>query len=241
MMTSARHSKVIRYTSAPMDMPTLEQTLPVFPLSGQLLLPGTYMPLNVFEERYLNLVRDALEGERRIGMIQPMIPGLDNWGVPPLDLDDPELYPVGCCGQIKQHELQEDGRYLIVLEGIVRFRILRELELVHGYRRVKADFTEFEIDRRSKEPEIDKQEVLSVLDAFARERNLEFDGDLLAALPADRLVSTLSTALPFAPVEKQALLEAYSPEDRASLLLTLMGIDLDSTHHHRSYSPPTIH
>ena len=218
-----------------------EQTLPVFPLTGTLMLPGTFLPLNIFEKRYLNMIRDALEGDRRIGMIQPWIPGLDNWGVPPLDLDVPELYPVGCCGRIRQYELQSDGRYLIVLEGIVRFRILRELESVRGYRRVKADFGEFEIDRRSEESEIDKQAVLSVLDSFARQRDLEFDPDLLAALSGGRLVNALSTALPFGAVEKQALLEARTLEDRASLLVTLMGIDLDTATGHEPYSPPTIH
>jgi Lon protease-like protein len=218
-----------------------EQTLPVFPLTGTLMLPGTFLPLNIFEKRYVNMVRDALEGDRRIGMIQPWIPGLDNWGVPPLDLREPELHPVGCCGRIKEHELQPDGRYLIVLEGIVRFRNLGELEPVRGYRRVRADFTEFEIDRRSAEPEIDRQAVLSVLDGFARQRDLDFDSDLLNALSVERLVNTLSSALPFSAVEKQALLEALSPEDRASLLMTLMAIDLDTAPEHEPYSPPTIH
>jgi len=218
-----------------------EQTLPVFPLTGTLMLPGTFLPLNIFEDRYLNMVRDALEGDRRIGMIQPWIPGLDNWGVPPLDLKEPELHPVGCCGSIKEHELQPDGRYLIVLEGIVRFRILGELEPVRGYRRVRANFTEFEIDRRSGEPEIDKQAVLSVLDTFARQRDLEFDPDLLAALSGGRLVNTLSTALPFSAVEKQALLEARAPEDRASLLMSLMRIEGDVATENEPYSPPTIH
>lgn len=217
------------------------QTIPVFPLTGTLMLPGTYLPLNIFEDRYLDMVRDCLEGDRRIGMVQPMIPGLDNWGVPPLDLNDPELYPVGCCGEISQHELQEDGRYLIVLEGVIRFRILREVEPIRGYRRVLADFSEFEIDRRSEEAEVDKSAVLSVLDRFAEQRDLEFDTDVLAALSGDRLVSVLSTALPFTAVEKQALLEAYSPEDRASLLITLMGIDLDSGGPGQAYVPPTIH
>lgn len=223
-----------------MSEQTEEQTLPVFPLTGTLLLPGTYLPLNIFEKRYLNMVRDALEGDRRIGMIQPRVPGLDNWGIPPLDLDDPELYPVGCCGHIDQHERQADGRYLIVLEGVIRFRILRELEPARGYRRVRADLAEFEIDRHSNDSDIDKQEVLSVLDRFAQQRDLEFDPDLLAALSGSRLVNTLSTALPFTSVEKQALLEARTPEDRTSLLMTLMGIELDTTSRHQSSSPPTI-
>jgi Lon protease-like protein len=218
-----------------------EQTLPVFPLTGTLLLPGTYLPLNIFEERYLNMVEDALEGDRRIGMIQPRVPGLDNWGIPPLDLDDPELYPVGCCGHIDQHERQADGRFLIVLEGVRRFRILRELEPVRGYRRVEADFSEFGSDRHSAELAIDKQEILSVLDRFGRQKDLEFDPDLLGALSGSRLVNTLSTALPFTPVEKQALLEATSPDERASLLMTLMGMELDSGRQNQSSSPPTIH
>lgn len=216
------------------------EILPVFPLTGTLLLPGTFLPLNIFEERYLNMVRDVLDGDRRIGMIQPMVPGLDNWGVPPLDLDEPDLYPVGCCGHINQYELQEDGRYLIVLEGVIRFRIMRELEPVRGYRRVEADLAEFEIDRGSEEWEIDKHEILSILDRFARQRDLELDPDLLAALPGRRLVNSLSTALPFTPVEKQALLEARSPMDRASLLTSLMGMDLDSENPSWSYSPPII-
>ncbi len=217
------------------------QTLRIFPLTGQLMLPGTYLPLNVFEDRYRNLIRDALEGDKRIGMIQPLIPGLDNFGVPPLNLQDPDLYPVGCCGDIDQHELQEDGRHLIVLKGVVRFRVLRELEPLHGYRRVSADFSEFAIDRSAEEADIDKLEILALLEAFAREKSLEFDPDVLDALSGARLVSTLSAALPFSPVEKQALLEAHTPEDRASLLVTLMGMDLESATPGGSYTPPTIH
>jgi Lon protease-like protein len=216
-------------------------TLPVFPLTGTLLLPGTYLPLNIFEERYLSMVEDALQGDRRIGMIQPMIPGLDNWGVPPLDLRDPQLYPVGCCGRIHQHERQPDGRYLIVLEGIIRFRVLEELVPKRGYRLVRADFAEFGSDLLADEPDVDKEEVLAVLDHYARERDLEFDTDVLDSLSGERLVSTLSTALPFTAVEKQALLEAPSSEDRAAMLMTLMAIDLEASIQPVPHSPPTIH
>lgn len=218
-----------------------EQTLRIFPLTGQLLLPGTFLPLNIFEERYLNMIEDALEGDGRIGMIQPLIPGLDNWGVPPSDLRDPELYPIGCCGRIDQHELQEDGRYLIVLKGIVRFRVVDELEPVRGYRRIRADLSEFASDQQPTESAVDKRDILAVLDRFARQKDLEFDQDVLMALSADRLVSTLSVALPFSSVEKQALLEAGPGEDRASLLMTLMGIDLDTTSPEPANTPPTIH
>jgi Lon protease-like protein len=211
-----------------MNAPMRHDSLAIFPLTGMLMLPGTYLPLNIFEERYRNMVRDALQGNGVIGMIQPFVPGLDNWGVPPLDLDTPKLYPVGCLGRIDQHELQPDGRYVIVLEGIERFRVLSELEPRNGYRRVEADSSEFAIDRQVQEHEIDTSEVLSILQAYARETGLELDPDLLPALPGDRLVSTLSAALPFDPAEKQALLEAHSPKDRASLLLTLMTIGIGS-------------
>lgn len=224
-----------------MDTLPTKKTLPVFPLTGTLLLPDTYLPLNIFEERYLAMVEDALASDHSIGMVQPVVPGLDNWGIPPLDLEEPELYPVGCCGHINQHERQPDGRYLIVLEGVVRFRIVSETEPVRGYRRVEADFAEFEIDRHAQEPTIDKQEILSVLDLFAQARGLELDPDLLAALSGLRLVNTLSTALPFSPAEKQALLEAHSSDDRAALLMRLMGMELDSARPNRSPSPPTIH
>lgn len=229
------------YTPGTMMELRAEETLSIFPLTGTLLLPGTYLPLNIFEQRYRNMVQDALEGNRRIGMIQPMIPGLDNWGVPPLDLKDPELYPVGCCGHITQHEQQADGRYLIVLQGIVRFRVLRELEPVRDYRRVRASFAEFEADRRPAEPEIDRREVLSVLDRFAQQRDLDFDLDLLGALSMFRLINTLSSVLPFTSVEKQALIEARTTEDRASLLTSLMGMDVHSLKQLSSTSPPTIH
>lgn len=217
-----------------------EQTLPVFPLTGTLLLPGTYLPLNVFEDRYRNMVEDALEGDLKIGMVQPWVPGLDNWGVPPLDLRDPELYPVGCCGRIGQHELQPDGRHVIVLEGLIRFRIVDELESVRGYRRVRADFAEFAGDRTAEEPDVDKLGILAVLESYAEQRDLEFDSDLLAALAGRQLINTLSTALPFSPVEKQVLLEARSEVERASLLISLMEMDLDSVKRPEASSPPTI-
>jgi Lon protease-like protein len=223
-----------------MSSPRDEQTLPVFPLTGTLLLPGTYLPLNVFEERYRNMIEDALEGDLKIGMVQPWVPGLDNWGIPPLDLRDPELYPVGCCGRIGQHELQSDGRYLIVLEGLIRFRILDELEPVRGYRRVRADFTEFAVDRSAEEPDLDKQGILAVLESYAQQRDLEFDFDLLAALAGRRLINTLSTALPFSSVEKQVLLEARSEAERATLLISLMEMHVDSVKRPEASSPPTI-
>lgn len=223
-----------------MNAPRVEP-LPVFPLTGTLLLPGAYLPLNIFEPRYRNMVRDALDGDGAVGMIQPQVPGLDNWGIETTDEGEPALYPVGCKGRIAQHQLQEDGRYLIVLEGLSRFRVVRELEPVRGYRLVEADLGEFEIDRTPDPSPVDPTAVLSVLESYARRMDLEVDAGQLEAVPGDRLVSVLSTALPFSPAEKQALLEAYSPEDRAELLTTLMRFELETTAPTPSSSPPPVH
>lgn len=224
-----------------MAIEATESPLPVFPLTGSLLLPGNYLPLNVFERRYRNMVRDVMSDDRMIGMVQPRIPGLDNWGIRPVEPEEPELYSVGCRGRIEQCERQADGRYHIVLKGIGRFRILRELESRRGYRRVAADLLEPETDAGTSAATIDRQPLLSATEGFCRLNDLEFDLDILAALPAMNLVNSLSAALPFSPVEKQTLLEAHTPRDRAELLLTFIGFDVESVAGDMPYPPPTIH
>ncbi len=209
------------------EAPGLE-TLRVFPLTGTLLLPGTYLPLNIFEPRYRNMVSDALESDRVIGMVQPEVPGPDNWGLGTPDGGEPKLYPVGCKGRISRHQRLDDGRYLIVLEGLSRYRIVRELEPERGYRRVEADLGDYEIDADLDESIVDATRVLALLDPFAERKGLTVDEELRESLPGGRLINMLSTLLPFAPAEKQALLEARAPQDRAELLATLMGIELES-------------
>jgi len=114
--------------------------LPVFPLTGLLLLPGNLMPLNIFEPRYRSMVEDVLADGGHIGMIQPLLPGPDNLGV---GEDDPELYSVGCAGLLERAERQDDGRFLILLRGVMRFSVDAEIELRHGYRRVRASYGRF--------------------------------------------------------------------------------------------------
>src|SRR6476661_7363608 len=110
--------------------------IPVFPLTGSLLLPGNLLPLNIFEPRYRNMVADALEGDQYIGMIQPFAPRQDNNWVEAAERGDdaPVIYPIGCLGRIEECEPQDDGRYLLVLRGVSRFRVRRELEPKRGYR-----------------------------------------------------------------------------------------------------------
>lgn len=218
--------------------------LPVFPLTGSLLLPGTLLPLNVFEPRYRHMVADALEEGKHIGMIQPVVPRLDNFGdlLDPTEVERaPELYAVGCAGRIERAALQPDGRYEIVLRGICRFRIREELPEHRGYRRVAADYGEFQADMAEPENVVDATRILASLRGFAEKHGLELDFDLLAALPGVSLLNGLAVALPFRPEEKQALLEAASPEERERLLLALMGMGFEPMSAEEYFSPPTVH
>lgn len=219
--------------------------IPVFPLTGSLLLPATLLPLNIFEPRYRHLVADALEaGEEgmHIGMVQPVVPRLDNHGpVEPLLLEDPpRLYGVGCVGRIERCEPQPDGRYELVLRGVCRFRIRQELPEQRGYRRVSVDYSEFLHDVAEPQVALDPAQILGTLRAFGQAHSLEFDFGLLGSLPGISLLNGLAVALPFRPEEKQALLEAAGPMEREQLLLTLMGMGLGPISADEYYSPPIV-
>ena len=211
--------------------------IPVFPLTGSLLLPGNALPLNIFEPRYRNMVADALEGGRHIGMIQPLVPRQDNW----VDLaeapENPTLYSVGCVGRIDKCEPQPDGRYLILLRGVSRFRVKEELPLKRGYRRVVADYSEFPADPGELAVSLNPSRILRALRGFGEKHGLELDFDLLECVPGVSLLNGLSVALPFRPAEKQALLEAAGPMEREELLLTLMGMGIEPVAAD-DYSPP---
>jgi Lon protease-like protein len=214
--------------------------IPIFPLTGSLLLPGNLLPLNVFEPRYRNMVADALAGERHIGLIQPLVPRQDNWVENAETPDVPELYSVGCLGRIEECEPQDDGRYLVLLRGVCRFRVRRELTLHRGYRRVEADYSEFQRDLDELSVFMNPVRLMRALRAFGAKHEMEFDYDLLSSVPGISLLNGLSVALPFRPAEKQALLEAADPGVREELLLTLMGMGIEQLSTDEYYSPPTL-
>jgi len=217
--------------------------IPVFPLTASLLLPGTLLPLNIFEPRYRNMVADALTEGKHIGMIQPVVPRLDSFG-PLLDPTEveraPEIYSVGCAGRIERSEAQPDGRYEIVLRGICRFRIREELPEKRGYRQVSADYGEFLADLAEPQAFVDPSRMLASLRLFGEAHALDFDFDLLGALPGISLLNGLAVALPFRPEEKQALLEAAGTLERERLLLALMGMGIEPMSTEEYYSPPTV-
>jgi len=221
---------------------TLPAVLPVFPLTGSLLLPGNLLPLNIFEPRYRNMVADAMEGGRHIGMVQPVVPRQDNWveEAEGSDPDRPEIYGIGCAGRIDRCEPQPDGRYLIVLKGVRRFRVRRELPLLRGYRRVEADYSAFGADEGELSVLLDPSRLLGALRGFAARHGLELDFSLLGSVPGISLLNGLSVALPFGPAEKQALLEAGNPMEREEMLLALMGMGIERISQEEPYSPPIV-
>jgi Lon protease-like protein len=200
-------------TDSPEDFP---QHLAIFPLNGALLLPGGRLPLHIFEPRYVAMVEDALASGRTFGMIQEDRAGQD---------EDSVLYRVGCLGRISSFSETEDGRYLVTLTGLIRFRVVRELAAHRGYRRVIADYSRFAADlaiRPDADVLRDREALLGALRAYFQARGFEANWDAIEQMPDELLVVTLAMVCPFEPAEKQALLEADTPAARAEALLALL-------------------
>ncbi|WP_284179184.1 LON peptidase substrate-binding domain-containing protein [Rhabdaerophilum sp. SD176] len=204
-----------------LDAGELPGTLPVFPLPGALLLPRGQMPLNIFEPRYLAMIDAALRADRLIGMIQPDASQAAQIGLP-------SLYQVGCAGRITQFAETGDGRYLVQLTGICRFRLVEEIPADTLFRQVRADFRAFEADLEARrgEERVRRQAVIDALRRFSEANRLEIDWDNIHAAPNEALVNALSMMAPFGVAEKQALLEAPDLESRADMLVALTEMDL---------------
>jgi uncharacterized protein len=195
---------------------SLCETLPIFPLAGVLLLPRGRLPLNIFEPRYLAMTRDALAGDRLVGMVQPSDPNQPAAGNPP-------VYPTGCAGRITSFSETEDGRYLITLTGLCRFRIREELPLQSGYRRVVPRWDEFASDLRNpRDPGFDRERLIRSLRSYFEKHQIKAEWDAIDSVPGDRLVTSIAMVCPFEPSEKQALLEAGDLDQRAELLTAIV-------------------
>jgi len=196
--------------------------IPVFPLAGALLLPRGQMPLNIFEPRYLAMIDDALRGEHRlIGMIQPD-------GAHPGSESRPNLYKVGCVGRITQLAETGDGRYLLQLTGIVRFRIAEELNVSTPYRQCRVDYTPFvdDFQARKGEDDVDRKSLLRALSEFLKANDLKADWEGIENAPNEALVNALAMMSPYGSAEKQALLEAPDLKTRAEILVAVTEIEL---------------
>ncbi|MBK0326258.1 LON peptidase substrate-binding domain-containing protein [Rhodobacteraceae bacterium F11138] len=198
-----------------MNAADLPDTISVFPLPGALLLPRSRLPLHIFEPRYLQMFEDALKtSERLIGMVQPD---------PKPDGKD-RLHSIGCAGRITQFSETEDGRYMITLSGISRFRILRECDGFQPYRRCDVAWDAFEHDlgRSETDPGFDRPAFMALLDRYFCAQQLSTDWDAIKDAEDELLINSLSMLLDLGPEDRQALLEAPSLSARRETLVTLM-------------------
>ncbi len=186
--------------------------LPIFPLSGVLLLPRGQLPLNIFEPRYISMVDESLKSHRLVGMVQTQ--------------DDGTIYKIGCAGRITSYNETADGRYEIVLTGICRFRIVEELGQYNGFRRVSALWDDY---KRDIEPmgclDMDRGKLRSLLKNYFEQQGLTCSWDAVDKAADEKLITSLAMICPFDAKEKQALLEAPCCKERARLFMTLLEME----------------
>jgi len=196
------------------DLPT---EIAIFPLSGAILLANGRLPLNIFEPRYLMVVEDTLGEGRFLGMVQPRQSELETVG------DNEPIYDVGCLGRITAFAETDDGRYLVTLSGLARFRIEQELELRNGYRRARVDYTEFvhDLDNGPVQGFI-RQPFVDALQTYFALYEIKGSWDALEKADEATLITSVAMAVPFTPQEKQALLECGTLAEQGELLRSLM-------------------
>ncbi len=198
-----------------MTQADLPDTIPIFPLPGALLLPRARLPLHIFEPRYLAMIEDAMKTKTRlIGMIQPYdAPGAAG-----------KLHAIGCAGRLTAFSETEDGRYMITLSGISRFRLVKEVQGFTPYRRCEASWTGFDRDMGpcEKDEGLDRQKFLKLLNRFFKSQGLSTDWESIRDAEDELLINSLSMLCPFEPEDKQALLEAPSLDTRRETLVTLI-------------------
>lgn len=210
-----------------MTIPNLKcpDILPVFPLTGVMLLPGTVLPLHIFEPRYRAMVEDAQDGDKMFGMIQPYTPQNDNRGPQPgAENSAPDLYKVGCAGFMEKCEKMPDGRYFVQLKGVNRFRFSEELPLQRGYRRVKALYGEFPDATLESGWHCARAAIIEALAIYGKAHGMHVNAEQAEKFSDLELVNLLGVSLPFHPAEKQALLEAGTLKDRENMLVDLLKL-----------------
>ena len=201
-----------------MNKDNLPKKLPVFPLSNFIIFPKTTVPLNIFETRYVEMINDSMKSNKLIGMIQPKI--LNNQ-----DDFTPELYQVGCMGKITSFKETEDGRYLIDLKGIIRFRIMEEINSDKKYRECKIDFQNFYEDLENKKEELkfsDLELIFKDLKTLFERRGFIINWKGLEKQSLDETINALAMASPFTLEEKQVLLEAKDLKIRKTKIAEIL-------------------
>jgi Lon protease-like protein len=205
-----------RYLLRMIKQADLPDTIPIFPLGGALLLPRSRLPLHIFEPRYLQMIEDALKTSTRlIGMVQPnVVPGRNG----------PGLHTIGCAGRITQFSETEDGRYMVTLAGMSRYRVMSEVEGFAPYRKCEVSWEGFGLDLQAEETDANfkRKPFLDTLGRYFDVRGLSADWDTLKEADDELLINSLSMMLDFDAEDKQALLEAPSLSTRRETLVTLI-------------------
>lgn len=200
----------------------LPDTIPIFPLPGALLLPRARLPLHIFEPRYLQMLEDCMKTPQRlIGMIQTR-------DIPANQGGEPRLHSIGCAGRMTGFSETEDGRYMVTLSGISRFRLREEVTGFTPYRRAKVDWKGFERDQGEveKDPGFERTKFMDLLQRFFESLELSTDWDSLGDADEELLINSLSMLCPFSPEDKQALLEAPTLITRRETMVTLIEFAL---------------
>ena len=198
----------------------LPETLPIFPLPGAIVMPGSELPLNIFEPRYLNMVSDALSTHRMIGMIQP----------DPDARDTGALCHTGCAGRITQYRETSDGRIEMVLSGVCRYDLGEELPTTRGYRLIVPNWSRFSDDYTDQEGQLpdEHDRLIRMLKRYFELKGLEADWNMLERLSTVRLMNSLSMALPISEQDKQMLLETVEAAQRLHTFTSLLGSGFQS-------------
>lgn len=194
------------------EFETLPETLPVFPLSEAFLLPTGYLPLNIFEPRYKQMVLDAMASDRLIGMIQPAE-----------ESENPALRKTGCAGKITEFSETPDGRFIIKLAGVYRFDVKEEIKTDRLYRTVKPVWSAYKNDIKAHRClNINRDKLKELLKSYFSKQEMSCDWQKFEGVPDGKLITCLSMVCPFEPSEKQAILEAPCCKTRAEMFMTLL-------------------
>ena len=206
--------KISKFTIENNNLP---KDLPVFPLQGALLLPGGILPLNIFEPRYIQMVKDTLATNHRLIVMTLPLPEKSNGS---------EIYKLACAGKLISFEETLDGRFLISLSGIMRCRLLDSLEEKGGYRRMKVDFTDYLDDMRPNDIKIERNGFFKTLRSYFDMKGLSADWKAIEKCEDEKLITTLAMLCPFSDAEKQTLMEANSLNERAKLMKVILEMSI---------------
>ena len=202
-----------------MNKDDLPKKLAVFPLSNFIIFPKTTVPLNIFEPRYVDMINDSMSSNKLVGMIQPKVSSEENSGVAP------QLYEIGCMGKITSFKELDDSRYLIELKGLIRFKIIKEVDSTKKYRECEVDFKNYHEDLENKKEDIkfsDLELIFKDLKSLFEKKGFIINWKALEKQSLDEIINALAMASPFSLQEKQVLLEAKNLEVRKTKIAEIL-------------------